>query len=243
MINNSNNGYLVLGPVACPKGKGVRGSIENIGSGDIDVYTVPSGRKAIITGSTAYNTAGTTTTLFHQIKVGGTYYRISSNSTVNTITGTNIVLPNIVLEAAEVYAINTSQAGLNLALRIIEFDQSSPLKSPKILTLSNGNNTLYTCPSGKTAMMIASNVEIGDGGASHNYVNNSGAAKTITWNAVPSGGSPGSTNQVSASTSVNDDTRNAVSNGPVSMEPGDFIVINTSAGDATQTAWTNLIEF
>ena len=45
--------------------------LNNSGTGDIDLYTAPSGKRALVTGFCMYNTAGTTTTIKPEINPGG----------------------------------------------------------------------------------------------------------------------------------------------------------------------------
>ena len=69
----------------------------------------------------------------------------------------------------------------------------------------------------------------------------SGSSRTIGWNVVTSGGSTASTNQIVTGTSIANASISSLSFHIV-LSAGDFIVINTNAGTATQSAWVVVLE-
>lgn len=218
------------------------GFVSNAGSGDVDLYTVPAGKRAYINELGGYNRAGTTTAVFIQIKVSGTYYRASNaqNYSTNQFIGLmdlNQGFP-IILEAGESLAVNTAQAGMNLWLRITEFDNNCGMKSPKLLALASGDNILYTVPAGKTAYLLA-NTNWNMATTCIFGYNSSGSSANINLNLVPNGGSSAIGNQVIAQVAVS--AASSIS-APTSLSAGDSIVINSSAARSPFVYWTNIME-
>ncbi len=217
---------------------------SNLSTGNTDIYTCPTGKRAYIGNVVrAYNPSAGSITYFTQIKVSGTYYRIGASATLTTGTGGSSGAPSsvIVLEAGESLSINTATtSGLNVAYDVFEYSNTVPLYTSKILALSNGSNTLYTVPLGKSAVTMGS-TGIALSTLSLTVCNNSGGSLNYIVYNVPSGGSAGSTNQLYPSTAIADDVATTFNVGPT-LETGDFIVVNTSAGTATQTAWITVFE-
>ncbi len=214
--------------------------MQNAGSGDVDVYTVPSGRRASVVGFQGYNSAGTTTTVYGQIKVSATYYPISTQISINTVTGSNnLTSMSIIAEAGESLGIHTSQAGMNLFLRIIEWDNTELPKSPRLLTLATGDNTLYTCPANTRTTMLSSQFQANGPGIF--IVNRTGTTRTYNLFIVPSGGASGTGNKFENAISVNDLSQGLVGI-PCCLSAGDFVVINTDANTAGQTVYLNVME-
>lgn len=237
-INNDNYGLRQLSSL----GKYVSG-FASVNTGDTDLYTVPTGKKALICNQNSYNSSVGNITYFWQIKVSSTYYRISSSVTLATgnRTSSTTVPAAIVLSAGESISINTAtNNGLNVWIRVIEFDATfAGVKTARILSLANGDNTLYTVPAGKTAIILGTHMEMNPG--TINFCNASGASRDVIIYIVPSGETAGTTNQVFPTTAVGNGvfqqfTVNA------SMDAGDFIVINTNSGTAGQNAYVTYME-
>lgn len=240
MLQNSLNGLIPSLPFFTWL-KYIRGAISNSLASNNDVYTVPSGKKAIVTSGRIYNTNVATAVTYFNLKVSGTYYRISPNTSTSTGAGSNVNVGIIwfILNAWESISLDSDKTGVNCNIAIVEFNDSVPVNTAKILSLSNGNNTLYTVPSGKSTVLLNlitlvpnSNVQVANfSGGSLNYI----------YYAVPNGGTPDSTNQVLPSTA--NANRAVLSNNTIwTMNAWDFIVVNTSSGNSGQTAWLNYYE-
>lgn len=215
-----------------------------LNTGDNDLYTVPSGKRALFLSAASYNTSAGNITLYYTVKVGGTYYRLVANSTITTASGTAISQIGYIAEAGETIAVNSAtNNGLNVFLTIVEFDNTCPVFSQKLLALANGDNTLYTVPASKKAVFLDINLIAltTNNSGSFFYVNSSGGARTIQWSVVESGQSLGSGYLISASTNVNDASRANLGGRP-SLKAGDFVNINTNAATATQIAWVSVME-
>lgn len=216
-----------------------------LATGTIDLYTAPSNRRAAIFPSYGANGDGSpaTVTSQPQFKSGGTYYplAIQSSTTQNSL----IASPSlqIILEPGEICSVTvgTTASALNYGFPILEFDSSSTFRTVKLLSLSSGNNTLYTCPANTKAFILDSNLAIGTTNGQINYYNASGGSLTVQAYIVNSGGSQGTTNSTSTAASVGTGAFQAFLTSS-NLNAGDFIVINTSAATATQVAWVNILE-
>ncbi len=198
-------------------------------NGNNDIYTCPTGKRALVYGYTLVNNGAGTTTHYGQIKVSGTYYQISiSSTTVSPGVGLGFSSFPIILDAGEIFSIHTNTTTNSLWASVIEFDTTAITKTSKVISMSNGDNTIYTVPAGKTAFM--SDVYGGlnfNGNPSFGYFNNSGGTRLLNMNIVTSGGSPGSTNKILNNLSIANLGVAANFVVSCSMEAGDFLVVNT----------------
>ena len=123
-------------------------------------------------------------------------------------------------------------------MTIVEFDSSVAIKSSRLLTLASGDNTIYTA-TGVTALNLGNSLAaFPTGSGVINYVNDSGAGRTVIPKVKPSGGSATATQ---ASNSPAKATRVNLT-APTAMQNGDALIINTDANTATQLAWVNVME-
>ncbi len=216
---------------------------SNLGSGSTDLYTAPAGKRAIAINIMNYNT-GTSNTIFPQLKSGGNYYRLQNSVTMATDVNVanSTLLP--VIEPGESYSINCTTTGLNTRMEIIQYDANVPIYSPKLLSLANGDNTVYTVPTGKKAFLARGVQAVSGQFSAGRYVNDSGGTRLINCFIVDSGGATGTSNKcLNNNTSVNAATVATIWGGSVDISAGDFLVINTNAATATQIAWVNVTEF
>ena len=222
-------------------------TLLNAGAGTSDLSGPASGKRWLVQSYRFVNVTGGSITATIQIFSG------AAQTVAQIVVGAGQTLSGAVtmpiLESGEKLYINVNASGLHAFFQVLEFATASNLKSAKLLSLAAGNNTLYTCPSGKTAIAVGwdSAGRFSRLGNNLFYRNDSGSTRTIYANHVPSGGSvvaPGSStsNALTASTvsvaaSVLHDPGTALS-----LEAGDFININTDANTAFQTAWINIVE-
>lgn len=237
-------------PLVNPKFIRVAGS--NLSIGTTDLYTVPTGRRALIQGCTGVATGGGAVTVASQFKIGGTYYPIAnSTASVGTTLQTSLGgFPGNVLEATDIVSIVTSvNNGLNMYCAVVEFDNTSALRGIRQIGLSTGDNTIYTVPAGKTAtftQLTNSTTLSANNSGSIKICNDAGGTHTFAVNNVPSGGSPASTNLMGAgSTLVASNCGTNTTGGTTAfytLAAGDFISVNSSAGNAAQTVLIPVIE-
>lgn len=228
----------------------IRGS--NLATGNTDLYTCPTGKRAFVAYGKAYNGTAGTVAHYLALKISSSYYQISTtlstataSSAVDLIVGQGL---GIILEAGEILAINcATTAGLNANLIVYEFDSSANFRTVKNVALSNGANTLYTTPSGKTASLGFTHMNLATGAAngavwpSLSIVNGTAGSLSYALNCVPSGGSTSGSNLIFPSTALAANTSSGYNIG-TNLAAGDFIVVTTSAGTAGQAAWVNVWE-
>jgi hypothetical protein len=228
-------GTLLTG-VSFPRVQGV-----GLAVGNNDLYTVPTGKKAIVVASLrVYNSSAGNIDFYPELKVDGTYYKLSPTQTLPTVTATNnMAVQNFILEAGEIFAVNVAtNNGLNIVTPVVEFDSTAPIATAKILALANGDNTIYTVPASKNAIGIYTGTPTGQ---VVSVSNNSGAARNYILYKVISGAASGVNYQLQAATATADGNIGTfeLRGG---MTAGDFIVLNTNSGTTSQTAWTTYLE-
>jgi hypothetical protein len=206
--------------------------------GDNDIYTVPSGKYLFVTSANIHNVSGVSNTVYATAKVGGTYYRISSSVAVGA-GGYTAPIQNRIFNAGDIISINCTATGSNCFISGILYEDTSSLKGIRKIGFVSGDNTVYTCPSGKAAQVIGSTVI--DTDASRNIMFIPSAAITISTNLVPNGGSPSAGNKILSSTAL---SASVASSLPFQMTfaAGDFFNINSSITSATTTCWLKVIE-
>ena len=214
----------------------------NSGTGDIDIYTVPAGKRTILmAGITDKWAAGNVTEQF-QIKISGTYNHVNkANTTTPPSQAQGFYFP--ILEAGESFSVNTSASGINIWFNGIEFDADASIKGARILNLANGDNTLYTCPAGKNAVISRYSVLFMVNNSGIASYNESGANRILYFNAVPSGGSPSAANKFIKDFTVTNAASVSFSNETICLNPGDYINCNTDGGTAGQRVWTYIMEY
>lgn len=216
--------------------------ISNKSTGQNDIYTAPAGKRALITGITLYNAgAVASTSTYPQIKYGGNYYRLTTDLNVASTNSLTNTTGTIILEPTETIVLNivtASVTGMNAWVRLVEFDNTSPLKTSKALSV-NGDNTVYTCPALMTATLLDT-VGGAFGTSPKAYASAyGGTGRNMTWYLVPSGGSAGSTNQAATGASVSANQQNsAIIYG--NLVAGDQVVMNTNGTGVLM--WVNVVE-
>lgn len=217
---------------------------------DVDLYTPASGHQAFIDGCTFSNTGANTANFTPEIKISASYRVIFPSTVVSTVavTGVNI---GFVVDSTMTFAVHISDAAstttvISCSVRDFVTPSSGPrIRSVLISTFASGDNTVYTVPAATTAYLVGVNLPGAMQAANAstlNYTNNSGGARTIQWNVVPSGSSPSTTgNAVSSSASIPDATSQARAFSGT-LATGDFLSVNSSANTAGQVAWVTVVE-
>jgi hypothetical protein len=229
--------------VALPNLKFIGTCSKITATGDQTVYTVPANRRAFWYTVGIFNNSGGTGSFKEFVQVSGTSYYFNAAASVGNNAGSFIAgsTPTYVAEAGEKFGFNSTVQPYNVCGGIFEFDNTSSLATAKLLSLINGDNTIYTVTSGKTAVLLGGQTGWGSGN-SILYSNASGSSVTVHPNFVPSGGSPGTANQFGAATSIATGTIQ-VSGVQITLNSGDFVSLNASSATATQWAYVTRIEF
>lgn len=212
----------------------------NTAAGDVDLYTVPTGRMALAVDMIVTNPtgAGGTLSCLSEVKVSGVYHTFDFICTVLAAGsfGRSQSMAPFLLRAGETLAVNANRLGGSVWASVIEFDATANISDARLFSLSAGTNTLFTVPVGKTVQFVGfpSALNLPQSGFIW-YWNNSGGIRTVTMNAVPSGGSVTVNNEIQSSTSSPQQMIQQQFYG--GLAPGDFINVSTDASTATQVAW------
>lgn len=214
-----------------------------LGFGDNPLYTVPQNRRALIINLQVFNGGGVGVRVTPYVTISGTTYLIAAASSTIAANANQVVAANgYVAEAGEIIGarITSSASLINIWGRVIEFDANAQLKSPRLTSLTGGNDTLYTVPTGRSAKPMYTNYDMTNSPKVVAY-NGSGASRTYNLYAVPNGGSPDSTNKTT--------NNQVIADGGVSayfcaftLVSGDSLVIASDSANATQFCYTTVME-
>ena len=243
-IQVNANGQLssptLFNPVLLKNPINVQANRAQLAAGNTDVYTAPPARRAAVYAVHFFNTANPGTAAFAEAKISGVYLPLQSSVTV---AGKSAVTSSIgyVLEPGETLAVNTATGGrINFFASIIEFDATSSLRTVTLRTFVAGNNTAYTVPAMKTAVILSNGLLSGGGTAT--YVNTSGSTRSEHLNVVPAIGTPAIGNQISADTNVTNNNALVISIADT-MSTGSMLSISVDAATATQFFWISILEY
>lgn len=232
------------GEVSLTNYKFVSANSFNMINGNTDVYTCPAGKRAAVYKQSLMNNNAGTITGQIKIKVSGTYYPISSVFTMTTGTNnSNLVYP-IILEAAESLSCTTNGTGVNFNSIVLEYDNTVPMFTKKILSMASGNNTLYTCPASKTACILDNKLSTYgftvSPGNNLNFYNGTAVGLSLNIYLVNSGQAIGTSYLFSTGGPAASTVGSAALCG--GLTTGDFIAVNTASATAGQMAWVNIME-
>jgi hypothetical protein len=128
---------------ALTNAKFIRVNSNLTSTGDNDLYTVPTGKRAYFLILNALNNSASTLTAFSEAKISGTYYK----TLVQRAHKRGILWPNaggvrpLCGGSRESISININQQPVVVSGFIVEFDNTAGLKSSKLTSLSSGNNS------------------------------------------------------------------------------------------------------
>lgn len=212
----------------------------NLASGDNNIYTCPSNKRALITQLYFLNKdLITDINVFCKVNISGTDYRLTSTNTIFTpLLQSQYIC--FVLEPNEIFKINTNAVNISAFVNIIEYDAQYPLYSSRLTSFVVGDNTLYQCPVGKKGIPITgkfnpTGANSTFGSTSMTYTNTGSA--TVTLYNVPNG------QPVNSDYQSNAPAAGVIGNIQQVFEAGDRLIINTSSSASTQFAYFNVQEF
>lgn len=215
--------------------------VMNAAAGNVDLYTVPTGRLALAVDMIVTNPTGNSeaVTVLAEVKTGGVYHTFDfvANQIAVGSAGRSVSMAPFLLHAGESLSINTSAAGVTVWASVIEFDATANINDARLFSLSVGNNTIFTVPAGKTVQFIgfpAALSLIQSGWVW--YWNNTGATRTVSLNVVPSGQSPAANNTIFAAAGISSQQM-VQQQFYGSLAPGDFVSVNTDSAASAQMAW------
>lgn len=217
-----------------PNAKAIRVNAPNLATGDNDLYTVPAGKRAVVGGTNIYNNSAGNITTHNQVKISGTYYRVSNDLTI-TSGNSNQHNQVFMLEVDDIFSVNsTTTNGLNVDAMVLEFDSTSKLTQGRVTGPSTGNNTLFTCPASHTCIALREAPWVTTGQPF--FFTADGSARSVFLMNVPSGQVAGNDYKLSPAFNINANSVNTVNN-YISMVAGDFISMNVSTGNSAQIGW------
>lgn len=218
------------------------GFLSNSAIGDNDLYTCPSGKKALISRGYFFNTGVASSTVFMTINVSGTYYRITSNATVGANSIQTTLTECIVLNAGEKLGLNSTTVGVNAWVMVCEFDVNSPLTRQGQINGGTGNTTVYTVPVNRSATFTSITGMIAPATSGQNvgcFQTSASTSITVgTW-LVASAGSPTNNNKL-CSTTVNSNLASNQSRGNLISQG--FISNNFATTTSNRIFWCNILE-
>lgn len=227
----------------------------SLASGENDLGTPASGKRWLLLSAHAVNPTGGSITLTAKIKNASVYWPGGAGNAIGAtshgqILASLVALP--VFDNTDTLSIHASASGAAVEVSVLEFADTSALKSAKLWDLSTGHNTLYTCPSGYSAVCV------GARGSSTipyalspyetlYYRNDSGGTRTYSWALVDSGDTPdtpgaGANALQGVAATLSTGNLSAIGQGFIGFEAGDYLSINVDSGTGSQAAWTNLLE-
>lgn len=247
MIQNSLDSFnncINPGGNFIPTGRIVQVLENDLAVGTTTLYTVPAGKKAALVSGSHYNANASSLQFYYTGSISGTDVKLGNSTNVSAGASSVSVGNMLILEAGEVLKIVVSTNGnLNIAAKIIEFDADVPIKTASVYEPSSGENTLYTCPTGKIAAFLNSSLTdfIGPSGAVYNLHNASGTTIVSYFHIVPSGGTAGTTTRLTTNRSAVDGNVSGES-GNGFLNAGDFVSVNLNNTGTNSMLWVNVIE-
>jgi hypothetical protein len=240
-----------LGGLPLKDAQWLSGTFNAVASGDTDLITAPSGKRVAILAWHGHNTTAGSIGLLFNVKVSGTYYRISTLTTA--ISGaqpdaTPANVPAIILEPGESFAVNATAAGVHLFVIALQYDNTCPIRTYKITdaSMSAGADATVFTASGNGAVLLDSmyspfcSLQSGATVAPRMWFGNtSGGTRTYNFSITPSGGS--NTIPVASATLINNNRASVICS--ASLAAGDAVKFKTDSVAANQLAWVNVAEY
>lgn len=221
-----------------------RACLRNAGVGVNDLYTCPENKRAFVGYISAFNPTNGAIVISPFVRIGDTPYRVRNDWSAPAgaraaAGGANLTY---CLEPSDILTVITSAAGLNLWAMIVEYDESVPVRTARLLNMETGDNPLYRVPDGKCASVFYTQQWFNQTTAVY-YSNESGGSRVVTCHLVPDGATAGPDTQHQQSIIF---ANNTVGGGfffDSHLEEGDSIVIAISDGMGQQSAYATIIEF
>lgn len=202
-----------------------------------NLYTCPSGKKAMVCMLKLYNSHASLTGSVYPIFYDGSTNRRMRTAIAAGAGVSATIIVNFVLTAGQKFAVenvSSFSGSISAWATIIEFDDGTPLSTTYVTSLSSGANTIYTCPSGKVAFATSMSALLGQGSsttpASLSYFNGSGSTLSFSMYSNQSGDSATeTTNRLNSTTLSPASNASVIGQIPSIRTPGDFFAISNSS--------------
>jgi hypothetical protein len=237
---------LMQGTVALPGLTSVQVPFVTLGSGDNYVYTCPANTRAYMMFSIFNPTVGGLTFNVRISRDGGvTSYRDGNDVVVNAATAT-YCSTSLILEPGDQFNIHVTGPGLTGMGSAQQFSNTAKIKQVVFSAFVSGDNVVYTCPTGKNALipMSENRGDFVDLNGQCFLSNETGGTPSLMLKVKPNG--VGSSSQVAATVSTlanNSDTSMNGNNFSTVFNPGDQLIVNTNSSTAGQVFRCNVFEF
>jgi hypothetical protein len=222
-------------------------SVFDLGpTGNYDLITVPAGKQLYLISHSLINTSGVSIQYSLGFRgVGGTFFRILPVNNANAGNTSNALFP-IIFNSGETIGVFVSNSGGTCRLTSFLIDSS-----PNILCIKKvngwiaGDNTIYTCPIGKSAIGVYfSPYQLNTSGGAVQYFNGSTANATMNIYAVPSGQTVQAKYSVTFFTIPTLRTPgNQLLSLNISLSSGESIIVNTTSNLDGQVCTFTLFEY
>jgi hypothetical protein len=215
-------------------------------TGNYDLFTVPAGKQLYLISQSLINTSGVSIQYSLGFKgVGGTFCRILPVSSANAGNTSTTSFP-IIFNSGETIGMFVSNSGGTCRLTSFLIDSS-----PNILCIKKvngwiaGDNTIYTCPIGKSAIGVYfSPYQLNTSGGAVQYFNGSTANATMNIYAVPSGQTVQAKYSATFFTTPTLRTPgNQLMSVNISLSSGESIIVNTTSNLDGQVCTFTLFEY
>ena len=187
------------------------------------------------------NSSSVANDIYLRFYIGATYYNSNYIDDLPAGGAVNWSQVNYIAEAGERLVVYGSNAGFIAYAKVVEFGTDILLRSYKNVSITSGNNTIYTASNNVVGMCLTGNLD-NDGTASLVYYVNAMSGSVMTQLFLVKSGNVVSQNFATmASASVASLTRTTmISN--FSVTSGDYISFYCSTGATPQIAWINIME-
>lgn len=194
-------------------------------AGDVDVYTVPTGKNFSITSMNVSNGSVGSVIVVVYIKTGGNKYTITNTTITASSFNTVINAALYIAKAGDIVGVTINQTVSNIILGGIIFDNTSCMKQANIKGIAVGDNLLYECPTGKLAIPVIASPPFNAFNTAFRACQNSGNTISLTYRVVRNGvGYEFSKGSVTSGAAVTLATPLALA-----LSPGDQIIVNCTA--------------
>lgn len=209
---------------------------------NVDVYTVPAGKVAVVGASNIFNNGLATSANFILKAKIGTDYRIVGSLNVGANSG-NTFQSSFLFQAGETIAYQSQTSTTMVTLRVFEADRPDGLYVNDTTTFVAGDNVIAVAPVGKRLVIAgAPGVSTLTAASAILYSNETGASRPVYLNVYPTGGSAGTLNRIGGTATVANLAASATGTS-VTLNPGDSLSLNTTSNAMGQFARVVALEF
>lgn len=215
--------------------------VQNAAVGNVDIWSVPAGYRAILAGgyATSTNTAGSLMGI--TVKTNGTYYWLGSPSASGPSTNVTVALgalTSYVFDGGETISVTNNAQGLYAIATIRYWPDTMTPRSYKNLNLTTGTNLIYTCPAGMRASAVDATLRT-DNLLGNFYPSTTGMKFEAFF--VPNGASLGLAARVQSRIIASSSASLTFS--LPEFHPGDSYYNATDSAIAGQISWISVIEY